>query len=84
MTKTKKFALSLVAVAACARAFGTYECYQQSGEYDALLAENVEALSFVETKDSNLRSFPCYHTSGTECRYSTDKNRPTCWKRAYC
>ena len=45
MRKLKKFALSLVAVAACAGAFGTYEIYQQSGESDALLAENIEALS---------------------------------------
>ena len=48
MRKLKKFALSLVAVAACAGAFGTYESYQQSGESDALLAENVEALSDSE------------------------------------
>ena len=44
----KKFALSLVAVAACAGAFRAYESYQQSGESDALLAENVEALSDSE------------------------------------
>ena len=37
-----------MAVAACAGAFGAYESYQQSGESDALLAENVEALSNVE------------------------------------
>ena len=41
----KKFALSLVAVAACAGAFRAYESYQQIGESDALLAENVLALS---------------------------------------
>ena len=41
----KKFALSLVVLAACAGAFGAYENYQQSGESDALLAENIEALS---------------------------------------
>ena len=49
MTKKNKLALSLVAVAACAGAFGTYENYQQSGESDALLAENVEALSNGES-----------------------------------
>ena len=46
--KVKKIALSLVAVAACAGAFGAYENYQQSGESDALLAENVEAMSDSE------------------------------------
>ena len=46
--KMKKFALSLVAVAACAGAFRAYESYQQSGESNALLAENVEALSNLE------------------------------------
>ena len=46
----KKFALSLVAVAACAGAFRAYESYQQSGESDVLLAENVEALSYEENK----------------------------------
>ena len=50
MTKNTKLVLSLVAVAACAGAFGTYESYQQSGESDALLAENVEALSSSENK----------------------------------
>lgn len=35
-------------VAACAGAFGAYENYQQSGESDALLAENVEAMSNTE------------------------------------
>ena len=48
MKKIKHFALSLVAVAACAGAFGTYENYQQSGESNALLAENVEAMSNTE------------------------------------
>ena len=43
--KVKKIVLSLVAVAACAGAFGAYENYQQSGESNALLAENVEALN---------------------------------------
>lgn len=49
--KLKKFALSLVVLAACAGAFGTYESYQQSGESDALLAENVEALSDSEVNN---------------------------------
>ena len=48
MTKLQKLVLSLVAVAACAGAFGTYENYQQSGESNALLAENVEAMSNTE------------------------------------
>ena len=41
----KKFALSLVAVAACAGAFRAYGSYQSGSESYALLAENVEALS---------------------------------------
>ena len=61
MKKFKKLALSLVAVAACAGAFGTYESYQQSGESNALLAENVEALSNHESCGGYTRSTgPCY------------------------
>ena len=48
MTKVQKLALSLVAVAACAGAFGAYGNFQQSGESNALLAENVEAMSNTE------------------------------------
>ena len=63
MTKLQKLVLSLVAVAACAGAFGTYENYQQSGESNALLAENVEALSQKECPDwdwfSALRPAEC-------------------------
>ena len=57
----KKFALSLVAVAACAGAFRAYESYQQSGNSDALLAENVEALS--DPEDPSYIPEKCYYNS---------------------
>ena len=57
----KKFALSLVAVAACAGAFRAYESYQQSGESDALLAENIEALS--DSEDPSYIPEKCYYSS---------------------
>ena len=76
--KMKKFALSLVAVAACTGAFRAYESYQQSGESDALLAENVEALSNAEWDDmydvrgdKNGKCFKYTHTDAP-CTKHTD------------
>ena len=51
---------------------------------NALLAENIEALSFVENKESFFRLFPCPHSSATECVFSTDPERPICGKIIYC
>ncbi len=73
MRKLKMFALSLVAVAACAGAFGTYECYQQSGESNALLAENVEALSQKEF-------FGGYKKQTGDCPYPCAKKWVSCEK----
>ena len=46
--KPKLFLLSLVVAAAGVGAFRAYESYQLSDESEALLAENIEALSSEE------------------------------------
>lgn len=50
-----------------------------------MLDENIEALTANESKRPCLfRVFPCYHTSGTECVFSSNEQREVCCSSTYC
>ncbi len=78
-----KSTIVVVAVAASSLgAWRAYDAYEVTN--NTLLAENIEALTANDDGLSSLRLYPCYKNPGNECKSSTDKNRPECWKVTYC
>lgn len=77
---------TIVVVAVAASSLGAWRAYNAYEVTDnTLLVENIEALT-QGSDDTlpSLRLYPCYKTSGNECRSSTDKNRPTCPRSTSC
>ena len=82
--KKKNFMLLSVFALFALAAFTSYKTLRlTTTSADLMLNENIEALTAGD-KPCIYRLFPCAHTSGTECVFSSNTSFPTCCLKTNC
>lgn len=81
--RKKILGILVVSIVAIIASYNIY-MIQDDVELSVLALANIEALADNGETVNSYHLFPCLSSSGNECKFKKDPNRPECSSASYC